>query len=419
MKENKRRWAIITAALLLVGLGWLATTDHPSIWPARNVLLYRGLRWWWGLAGEPAVAGRGTLTGQVLDPQGRPIAGAWLAVSEWNAALHAGRTDAQGQVTLTGIPAGVYRAVSAAPGYESAVSGRVAIRRQQTSTVTITLPPAVRRTVAPSHNLILGEPTRLTCDQPIASTAVRRTVQFDNAGRPNQTTLYYLPDLPESQLPLLLTIYPGPAELWECASLPLAEAGYAVLAIGPAYTFNLEADVDELERLVMFARQGRFPGGSGRCIAVLGGSYSGLHVLRLLERDPAFRAALLLGPPSDLFDLRHRLEMGTYHPPYGLDQALIALGLPHREPLRYWQYSGAYHVRPDFPPLALLHSRSDEVVPYRQSEFLAERLVEAGVVVETHFFDQASHYLMDQQGNAPEVYQLALDFLGRTMGGCE
>ena len=39
-----------------------------------------------------------------------------------------------------------------------------------------------------------------------------------------------------SHLPLLLAVYPGPADTWECASLPLAKAGYAVLAAGPAYS---------------------------------------------------------------------------------------------------------------------------------------------------------------------------------------
>ena len=83
---------------------------------------------------------------------------------------------------------------------------------------------------------------------------------------------------------------------------------------------------------------------------------------------------VLLGAPSDLFDARRRLEDGSDVPPFGLDAALVALGFPHREPLRYWRYSGAYHVRRDQPPLALIHSRQDEVVPFQQSEALARRL---------------------------------------------
>ncbi|NJN94994.1 MAG: hypothetical protein HC875_13260 [Anaerolineales bacterium] len=70
----------------------------------------------------------------------------------------------------------------------------------------------------------------------------------------------------------------------------------------------------------------------------------------MLQRSPHYEAALLLGPPTDLFDMRRRLEERSYIPPFDLDQVLVALGLPDREPLRYWRYSGAYHILPDFPP---------------------------------------------------------------------
>jgi dipeptidyl aminopeptidase/acylaminoacyl peptidase len=127
------------------------------------------------------------------------------------------------------------------------------------------------------------------------------------------------------------------------------------------------------------------------------------------------QAVVLLGPPTDLFDMRRRLENGTYIPPFGLDQALIALGLPNREPLRYWHYSGAYHVRADFPPLALLHSRTDDVVPYQQSELLAANLAEAGAPHQTHFFDGASHYLLAEGGDADtlKIYEITLNFLAK------
>jgi dipeptidyl aminopeptidase/acylaminoacyl peptidase len=146
----------------------------------------------------------------------------------------------------------------------------------------------------------------------------------------------------------------------------------------------------------------------------LGGSYSALHVLRILEREggaSGLRAALLLGSPADLFDMRRRYEDGTFIPPFGLDQALVALGLPDRAPLRYWRYSGAYHVRPDFPPVLLLHSRDDPVVPYQQSEQLAAALAAAGVPHDLHVFATAGHYLLSEGGEAEAIYRLSLDFL--------
>ncbi|MDQ3702604.1 MAG: prolyl oligopeptidase family serine peptidase, partial [Chloroflexota bacterium] len=216
--------------------------------------------------------------------------------------------------------------------------------------------------------------------------------------------------------PLLLSVYPGPADGWECASLPLAAAGYAVLAVGPAYGFELEGDVDELARLLEFARAGAFPGVDGTRVAVLGGSYSALHVQRLLRRREdagLVRAVVLVGAPSDLFDVRRRFAAGTFVPPFGLDQALIALGFPDREPLRYWRYSGAFHVRPDLPPTALVHSRRDEVVPFQQSEALARRLAEAGAPHELHVFEAASHYLLSEDADSRAIYDLTVGFLAR------
>ena len=87
--------------------------------------------------------------------------------------------------------------------------------------------------------------------------------------------------------PLLLTVYPGPAAEWECASVPLAAAGFAVLAVAPAYSFSPEGDVADLARWLRLARTGALPEVDGGRLAALAGSYSALHVQRLLERAVA------------------------------------------------------------------------------------------------------------------------------------
>ncbi len=235
-------------------------------------------------------------------------------------------------------------------------------------------------------------------------------------GRERQTALFYAPvdAAPAAKLPLLITVYPGPADEWECASLPLARAGYIVVAVGPPYSFDLEGDVEHLEWVLRLARGDRLAGVDGSRIAVLGGSYSALHVLRMLERrsgERVFDAAVLLGPPVDLFDMRRRLEDRTFVPPFGLDQALVALGLPDRAPLRYWRHSGVYHVRPNYPPMLLVHSRDDPVVPFQQSEQLANALEAVGVPHELYVFDGAGHYLLSPGGEAEAIYELTVRFL--------
>lgn len=415
MTFTKSRLIIIGIFVALaIGLVWLLTTDNSAIWPVRNTVQYHVLRWWWNQVGEPQSGSPGALRGAVRDENGQPIARAWVLVSRWDGATYSARSDTSGAYLIPEIPAGSYRPVSGAPEYGDVALGRVRIEAGTETVADLVLPEAKPRIVTPGANLELGEPTESSCANPLEASGRRQAVTFDNAGQPNQPTFYYTPvTATTSQLPLLLAVYPGPADSWECASLPLAQAGYAVLAAGPAYSFDLEKDVDELARLLEFARQGRFPGSDPGRIAALGGSYSSLHVQQLLQRGESLQAALLLGPPTDLFDIRRRLEKGTYIPPFDLDKALIALGLPSREPLRYWRYSGAYHVHPDFPPVALLHSRDDAVVPYQQSEFLAASLDATRVPHTTFFFDGASHYLLapGEDKTTTAIYRFSLGFL--------
>lgn len=407
-----KQFGIVALMLLLAGTVWLATTDHIRVWPVRNSLQYQALRLWWDVAGQPAVNAVGTLQGQVFNAQGDPLPNAWVLVSRWNGETFRSRTDALGAYRIPDVPVGTHLPVAGAPGYTSRQPERVRITAGGETRLDVTLPPAVRPNVTPGQNLRVDETARpLTCRSPFEAQAQRQQIYFESAGQPNQPTFLYTPVGTTDPLPGLLTIYPGPADGWDCASIPLAAAGYAVLAMGPAYSFDLEQDIDEIERLVRFSRTGALPNVDGERLAILGGSYSSLHVLRLLQRDPDFKAALLLGPPTDLFDMRRRLENGTFIPPFGLDQALVALGLPSQQPLRYWQYSGAYHVHPNFPPLSVIHSRSDEVVPYQQSELLVTQLETSGLTYEAHFFDGASHYLLAEDGDSREIYQVAVDFL--------
>jgi dipeptidyl aminopeptidase/acylaminoacyl peptidase len=425
MKTNVgKHWKVITIVLGLIfalALLWLATTDNLSIWPYRNTLQYYALSQWWQWRGYPQPGQAAMLQGVVRDEQGQPIAGAWVLASRWDGTAYSARSESDGAYAISDIPAGQYRPVAGAIGYSDVLLtgawGWLTVNPGNDTMADVTLPPPPTITVVPGTNLTLSEPVTTTCPGPIEASARRQTISFDSAGRPSQPALYYTPvsATAASRLPTLLADYPGPVDTWECASLPLAAAGYAVVAVGPAYSLELEKDIDELARYVQFIRAGQFPGSDGSRLAILGGSYSGLHVQRLMQRDPHFEAAVLLGPPSDLFDMRRRLEDKTFVPPFGLDQVMVALGLPDREPLRYWKYSGAYHIRPDLPPLLIMHSRTDEVVPYQQSELFANNLNKVGLKVEVYFFDGASHYLLAEGGDKDtlEIYRLTLEFLAK------
>ncbi len=415
----RRYWLAGIVLCAVAALIFFLTTNHPAIWPLRNVLSYQATTWWHQHIAAPRPAGIAELSGCIADPQRTPISGATILVAERDGTTHTATSDPTGCYRIGQIPAGRYVPVAGAFAYNDVAARAwglpLALAAGQQRTLNLTLTPWSPPAVAAGSGLQIGEPVALNWPLPEPGAAIRRQIDYRSGGRPNSATFLYTPVTSTAQLPTLLAIYPGPVEGWEGVSIPLAAAGYAVIALGPEYTFDLEADIDELQRLIAFARAGKLPQADGRRMVALGGSYSSLHVQQLMQRDVNLRGAVLLGPPGDLFDLRRRFEAGSFFPPFGLDQALIALGTPDTAPERYWRYSFRYHLRPDLPPLLLMHSKTDEVVPFQQSQILAAELDRIGADYEAHFFAGMSHYL---RANEPSedlttIYAITLDFLSR------
>jgi pimeloyl-ACP methyl ester carboxylesterase len=408
-----RRISLTLTLALVLGAGYLLFTDNTRIVPYRNTVQYWVLRRLGALAplGDQP---RGTLQGTVRSSWGQPLPDATVLLPQIDGTAASAVTNDQGQYTIE-TPGGSYVPVAGAPGYDDAVVHTllgVGVAPQQTTRLDITLQPRRRRVVAPPQQVQLGAPQAYVVEKPLPASAIRREITYTVGGRPNQPTFYYTPnDDEDTPLPVLLAVYPGPAASWEIVSLPLAQAGYAVIAVGPAYALDLEADVDDLERLIAMAKNGQLPRADSSRIGALGGSYSSLHVLRLAIRDPsAIQAALLLGPPTDIFELRREFEAGTFKPPFGLDKAMVALGLPDRVPERYWRYSARYHARDIEIPLMLIHSKQDEVVPFTQSEILARELERLGKPHELIILEGLSHYLY-----APEYAAEVGDLFSKTV----
>ena len=418
----RRAWLPITLMIVVFALAFLATTDNVAVWPVRNTLVYRATRWWESRMGPVRPNGVGALHGCLHGDRGEPLPGATVLLAERDGTVHQATADTSGCYQVAGLPAGSYVPVASAQGYDDIVVRPwglpLRIGAGDQHVLDITLAPLSAPALRPGADLRVGTPVRVAWPLPQPSEALRRQLSYDSGGRPNQLTYLYTPVVTGTQpLPTLLAVYPGPADQWEGVSIALAAAGYAVIAVGPVYTLNLEDDIAELQRLVAFVRAGALPATDGRRMAVLGGSYSSLHVYRLLERDTGFRGAVLLGGVGDAFDLRRRFEQGSFSPPFGLDQALIALGTPDTSPEPYWRYSARYHLRRDLPPILLMHSRSDAVVPFQQTEQLAADLTRLGVSFEAHYFDGMSHYLLADRPSEDltRLYAITTDFLRRTL----
>ena len=404
---------------ILIGalICWSAVTDNSHVWPVRNTIEYYAARSWWNLVGEPGRTHRGSIEGVVSDEAGRPVAQAVVLVSEWDGRVHSSLTDQKGRYRIEQVPVGFYRLASVAPGYSPMQSGGVlrgvTVRPDRIVQATCQLQldsPTLKADFQSPQQL---EPQELVCQSPVAGSAKRETLRFDPQQWNELVFLYRPVESGAGPLPVLLTVYPGPVDTWECVSIGLAQAGYAVLAVGPAYGLDLTKDVDALQKLLSLVKQGGIAGLDGERIAALGGSYSALLLELLMLRDPGLSAVILLGPPTDMFDFRRRFEREGFRPPFGLDRALVALGLPSRDPLRYLKHSMVYHVRPGLPATQIFHSYQDEIVPYQQSSLLADSLSRQGVETELHLFEGASHYLLEDGAAAMKIYQQTLDFLRR------
>lgn len=408
------RWlGILLLALLL----WLAVTDNIAVWPARNTIEYHVTRSWWNLVGEPQRNHTGSIIGRVADIMGRPLAQAVVLIAEWDGRTHSAITDEQGNYRIDDIPVGFYRVAAGAPGFDSTQSGGilrgVTVRNKMISTASFSLTKTTARSLPQLGQSQRIDPQDLVCKSPVAGSARRETLHFAQKDFTELVFLYRPTENANEPLPVLLTVYPGPVDTWECVSIGLAQAGYAVLAVGPAYGLDLTADVDRLQQLMAVVKSGGLSGLDNSRIAALGGSYSALLLELLMLRDPGLTAVILLGPPTDMFDFRRRFEREGFMPPFGLDQALIALGLPSRDPLRYLNHSMVYHVRGNLPATLLFHSYQDEIVPYQQSGLLAESLRKRGVEAEIYLFDGASHYLLEDSAASMKIYEQTLGFLRR------
>ncbi|HEX6291636.1 MAG TPA: carboxypeptidase regulatory-like domain-containing protein [Herpetosiphonaceae bacterium] len=417
----RRRILLIVVCVALLAGAYLITTDHPRIWPYRHAAQYLLLQRL-GRVRPPDATQRGTLRGVVRSSFGQPIAGATVLVAAADGTPFAAESDAQGRYVLADVPADSYIPVAGAPGFEDVAVRTllgISVAAGSTTPLDLTLRPRPPADVTPPTDVILGDPQGWHVEKPLAASAIRRQISFRADDRSNQLTFLYTPDDgATTPLPTLLAVYPGPADTWESVSLPLAQAGYAVIAVGPEYALDLEADVDDLERVIDLAKAGRLPRADGSRIGVLAGSYSGLHVLRLAVRAPGtIDSALLLGPPTDLFELRRQFEAGTFSPPFGLDQALIALGLPSRVPERYWRYSARYHARDIDIPLMLIHSKEDEVVPFTQSQLLADELRRLGKPHELSILEGMGHYLLATEYTPAigDLFNTTTDFFARTL----
>ena len=394
----------------------------------RDTLEHYALSGWETVLGkDPGSTGRpaGSLAGTVKDAKGQPVAGANVVVSDATGFAWTATSDSSGHYTVGGVPSGHYLPMVARSGYlDAPATGKgplgdwrmVASVRggATTSNIDFVMQPRQPYTVVPGNTLKLGEFSEASRDNPVPSKVLRRTFTFENAGLDKAGLVYEpTPDQGKGPFPILLIVYPGPADAWEGVSIPLAAQGFVVIAYQPELFgphpergLNLRGDVSDMLELYNYAKAGYFSDRSDPSkVIVTGGSVSTAYTYLMLREietsSPADKAALkggiMYGGLADMYTYRYDWQRGALYIDPGiqaLEGMLIALGRPDLRPEIYLLFSPVYHLASgSLPPLLLVHTSKDTIVPINQNTLLVNVLQKVGINHTNVIYTDIEHYL--------------------------
>jgi hypothetical protein len=415
------------AVLVIVGLAllYLPIGEQLETVLLRDTLEHYALNGWGTALGKDPGSPSGSIAGTVKDAQGQPVGGANIIVSDATGFAWTATSDSSGHYTLGGVPSGHYLPVAARSGFlDATATGKgplgdwrmVASVRggQTTSQVDFVMQARRPYTVVPGNTLKLGEFSEASRDNPVPSKVLRRTFTFENAGLAKAGLVYEpTPDQGKGPFPILLIVYPGPADGWEGVSIPLAAQGFVVIAYQPELFgphpergLNLRGDVSDMLELYNYAKAGYFSDRSDPSkVIVTGGSVSTAYTYLMLREietsSPADKAALkggiMYGGLADMYTYRYDWQRGALYIDPGiqaLEGMLIALGRPDLRPEIYLLFSPVYHLASgSLPPLLLVHTSKDTIVPINQNTLLVNVLQKVGIAHTNVIYTDIEHYL--------------------------
>ena len=397
---------LVFLALLVVGWWWTSFTregqatynvveHHVTEWAKRNLA---------SAAADPLATG--SISGTVCDEQGTPLEGATVVVSTRQGETVSTHSRADGRYTLEGVQVGWVVPAAILHGYRPQVY-RLA-PWQQTTPVRVradTTTPGVDFGLEPTTLPALlpqverWEQVPVSNAFPELTTALRTRVTFERQGY--QVTSYIYEPLwaseTEDELPTVVAVFPSDPLNWEPASVAFVTQGYLVLGVGPVSMRDLDvtADTEDLRLAMVLLHEGKLdPRVDRDRIVALGGSFSSMALMRVMHDAPYVRGVVLMGGLTDAYLLRY----DAYHSGYAgysvsptFEYAMWSLGRPDRRPRMYIENSGAFNVQ-GLPPVCIIHGTGDAIIPYNQSERLAEALRKAGQPYELHIYKDTDHY---------------------------
>jgi dienelactone hydrolase len=449
-------WVGSLGGVMLLGLGlavaYVSTAEELEVVLLRNTLERYAQKSWWYVFGEDRfpeqrglrVAG-GTISGQVTDEQGKAVAGANVVVSDPSGLTFSAVSGADGRYTMPGVKTGHYLPMAARAGYLDAVAtGSSFIRRWRmaatvregatTSNIDFVMKARPDYKIVPGNTLKFEEFSEEFRDNPVPSPALRRWFSFENKGLSKRGLVYEpMPDRGPGPFPILLIVYPGPANGWEGVSIPLAAQGFVVIAYQPELFgptpergLNLRGDVDDMLQLYNYAKSGQFSQrGDPQRVVITGGSVSTVYtylMLREIERSSpadkaALRGAIKYGGLADMYRYRYDWDRGALYIDPGiqdLEDMLVAFGRPDTRPEIYMLFSPLFHLEEgSLPPTLVVHTSKDTIVPVFQTELLAKKMVELKVEHKLLIYPDIEHYLDTSKRDPAQLDMLnqTIDFL--------
>lgn len=426
----RRRWRpilLVSASILVLGLLFAARTPQGAA--LMNIVDYRLRLVWWSLTGGPTYdpSRTGSLSGTIHDDAGAPLADAIALVSSVRGEVYQARTDDAGHFRIDGVPTGVYVPLAAAWDYQ-AVNGpevRIAAGRERRN-IDFVLPPYVSTPVDP-QNVQVGPPQQSSSRFPTPMVATRIPFTFTLDGVEVNGGQVYLPDTGEPPRSVLFIVYPSAPLNWDAASVALTRDGAAIVAIGPDkdrgldmdghtrdmraafqlwHTGQLDTDQANLSQLAADQRW-----------VLMSGSFGSFILFRALRDLPPVPAIVNVGGVSDAFLGIQSLYSTELKIPPPYDNAVAALGRPDRDPAFFFDFSPIFYVT-HLPPMFIVHSYGDEVIPYNQSQALDAAMTKAGMPHELFLYEDTTHYL-DAYNPTPatyEVFERTLKFVKEHVG---
>lgn len=444
--------------LLSIGvvLTFFLTTEDLEAVLARNTAERYSMQFWRGAFGDERFASRapGGLSGVVLEG-GKPLAGAAVVLSTVSGQTYSATTGPEGRYSLPGVPAGNYlpMAINGPEQEHSSKFGNpvAAVREGQTTNgIDFTLNaarPVLSESEQPQTSLQIDAPTEITKDNPVVSTAQRRSFTFSNgaafSSNPATGVLSSkgskrleggiihepMPEAGNGPFPLLLIVYPGPANAWEGVSVQLAAQGYVVISYFPNRLLDLQGDLDDLRLLMKYTFDGKMSArGDARRVAVVGGSVSTTYTYLMAQQivaneqqRPNLKALVNYGGLLDLYRFRNSWERGQViidEGISGLEYLLIAFGRPDTRPELYARFSPGFRLKAaSLPPTLLVHVNKDIIVPVEQSQLADELFKRLNIPHELILYPDLEHYL-DLSKRDPaytDMLNRTTEFLGRNM----